>query len=175
MRASETAYKPALNGTSVSATRIIHRSLRASPPLAVGGEGVWLIDAAGQRYLDASGGAAVSCLGHGHPDVLAAMHAQIDRLAYAHTAFFTTEVGRDAGRPPGRKRAGGPGAASISSRGGSEAMEAALKLARQYFVESRPARAHAVHRAAARATTATRWARSRSAATSGAASSSRRC
>jgi hypothetical protein len=56
-------------------------SLRSTPPVAVGGEGVWLIDADGKRYLDASGGAAVSCLGHGHPDVLAAMHAQIDRLA----------------------------------------------------------------------------------------------
>jgi NAD(P)-dependent dehydrogenase (short-subunit alcohol dehydrogenase family) len=49
-------------------------------------------DAAGRRYIDASGGAAVSCLGHGHPDVLAAMHRQIDQLAYAHTSFFTTEV-----------------------------------------------------------------------------------
>ena len=54
-------------------TKIIHRSLRATPPVAVGGEGVCLIDAAGKRYLDASGGAAVSCLGHGHPDVIAAM------------------------------------------------------------------------------------------------------
>mgnify|MGYP000978017784 CR=1 FL=1 len=61
-------------------------------PVAVRGEGIALIDAAGKRYLDASGGAAVSCLGHGHPDVIAAMHAQLDRLAYAHTSFFTTEV-----------------------------------------------------------------------------------
>lgn len=53
--------------------------------MAVKGHGVWLEDAAGKRYIDASGGAAVSCLGHGHTDVLAAMHAQIDKLAYAHT------------------------------------------------------------------------------------------
>ena len=46
----------------------------------------------GKRYIDASGGAAVSCLGHGHPAVLAALHEQLDALAYAHTGFFTTEV-----------------------------------------------------------------------------------
>ncbi len=74
-------------------THVLHPGLRATPPVAVGGEGVWLIDAQGKRYLDASGGAAVSCLGHGHPDVIAAMHAQIDALAYAHTGFFTTPVG----------------------------------------------------------------------------------
>ena len=73
-------------------SHIIHRSLRAVPRTAVSAQGVWITDAQGHRYLDASGGAAVSCLGHGHPDVLAAMHAQIDRLAYAHTGFFTSEV-----------------------------------------------------------------------------------
>ena len=61
-------------------------------PVAVSGFGVEIVDAEGRRYLDASGGAAVSCLGHGHPDVLAAMHKQLDALAYAHTAFFTTEA-----------------------------------------------------------------------------------
>ena len=73
-------------------THVFHRSLLTTPPVAVRGQGLWLEDAAGQRYIDASGGAAVSCLGHGHPDVLAAMHRQIDQLAYAHTSFFTTEV-----------------------------------------------------------------------------------
>ena len=72
-------------------THIIHRHLHVTPPVAVGGRGVFLVDADGKDYLDASGGAAVSCLGHGHPAVTAAMHAQIDRLAYAHTSFFTTE------------------------------------------------------------------------------------
>ena len=69
--------------------------------------GVWLTDSTGKQYLDASGGAAVSCLGHGHPDVLAAMHAQIDRLAYAHTSFFTTEVAEELGAAPDRARARG--------------------------------------------------------------------
>ena len=61
-------------------------------PVAVSGSGVEIVDAQGRRYLDASGGAAVSCLGHGHPDVLAAMHKQLNALAYAHTSFFTTEA-----------------------------------------------------------------------------------
>jgi adenosylmethionine-8-amino-7-oxononanoate aminotransferase len=73
-------------------SRILHRSLRQTPPVAVGGQGIYLQDSQGKTYIDASGGAAVSSLGHGHPDVIAAMHAQIDRCAYAHTAFFTTEV-----------------------------------------------------------------------------------
>ena len=52
-------------------------------PIAVSGSGVEIVDAEGRRYLDASGGAAVSCLGHGHPDVLAAMRRQLDTIAYA--------------------------------------------------------------------------------------------
>jgi len=115
-------------------THVIHRSLRATPPVAVGGEGVWLIDADGRRYLDASGGAAVSCLGHGHPDVIAAMHAQIDALAYAHTGFFTSEPAEQlADHLAARAPDGMTNVYFVS--GGSEAMEAALKLARQHFVE----------------------------------------
>ena len=75
-------------------SQILHRQLRGQYPVAVSGHGCWITDASGKRYLDASGGAAVSCLGHGHPDVLAAMHAQIDALAYAHTSFFSTESPR---------------------------------------------------------------------------------
>ena len=73
-------------------TRILHRQIHVNYPTAVGGKGIELIDAEGRRYIDASGGAAVSCLGHGHPDVLAALHAQLDKLAYAHTSFFTTDA-----------------------------------------------------------------------------------
>src|SRR5438067_12779095 len=115
-------------------SRIIHRSLRSTPPRAVSCAGITITDADGRTYIDASGGAAVSCLGHGHPDVLAAMHAQIDRVAYAHTSFFTTEVAEalaDAlvdGAPPGLAHV-------YLVSGGSEAVEAALKLARQYMVE----------------------------------------
>lgn len=129
-----------------SESRILHRSLRGQYPLAVSGRGCFLTDASGKSYLDASGGAAVSCLGHQHPDVLAAMHAQIDRLAYAHTSFFSTPVAEElaealiAGAPRGFSHV-------YLVSGGSEAMEAALKLARQYFVEiGQPARAKFIAR-----------------------------
>ncbi len=115
-------------------SHIIHRSLRAVPRTAVSAQGVWITDAKGHRYLDASGGAAVSCLGHGHPDVLAAMHAQIDRLAYAHTGFFTSEVSEALAVQLARTAPAGLDQVYFVS-GGSEAVEASLKLARQYFVE----------------------------------------
>lgn len=116
-------------------SHILHRSLRSTLPTAVSAKGVRIVDQQGREYLDGSGGAAVSCLGHGHPEVLAAMHAQIDRVAYAHTSFFTTDVAEEladtliADAPTGMTHA-------YLVAGGSEAMEAALKLARQYFVES---------------------------------------
>lgn len=127
-------------------THVLHRQLRDPLPTAVGGEGVYLIDADGRRFIDASGGAAVSCLGHGHRDVIAAMHAQIDRIAYAHTSFFTTEVAEQlADHLIARAPAGMSHAYFVS--GGSEAIEAALKMARQYFVEiGQPQRAHFIAR-----------------------------
>ncbi len=127
-------------------TQVMHRQLQTTPPVAVGGQGVWLQDAQGRRYIDASGGAAVSCLGHGHPDVLAAMHAQLERLAYAHTSFFTTEVAEQlAARLVAAAPAGTSHTYFVS--GGSEAVEAALKMARQYFVEiGQPQREHFIAR-----------------------------
>lgn len=103
-------------------------------PVAVGGEGCFLIDAAGKRYLDASGGAAVSCLGHGHPEVTAAVKAQLDEIAFAHTGFFTSKPAETlatllADHAPGDLQR------VYFVSGGSEAMEASIKLARQYFVE----------------------------------------
>jgi adenosylmethionine-8-amino-7-oxononanoate aminotransferase len=115
-------------------SRILHRSLSATLPVAVSGQGVYITDREGRRYLDACGGAAVSCLGHGHPEVLAAMHAQIDKIAYAHTSFFTTEVAEELADLLIADAPKGIGHAYFVS-GGSEAMESALKLARQYFVE----------------------------------------
>jgi adenosylmethionine-8-amino-7-oxononanoate aminotransferase len=115
-------------------------------PVAVSGSRIEIVDADGRRYLDASGGAAVSCLGHGHPDVLAAMHKQLDALAYAHTAFFTTEV---AERLADRLIEDAPAGLSrvYLVSGGSEAIEAALKMARQYFVEiGEPERRHVIAR-----------------------------
>lgn len=130
----------------MTSTRVLHRSLRATPPVAQRGQGVWLYDQSGRAYLDGSGGAAVSCLGHNHPDVQAAMHAQIDALAYAHTSFFTTEPAEElAARLVEDAPAGTSHAYFVS--GGSEAIEAALKMARQYFVEiGQPERRHIVAR-----------------------------
>ena len=131
---------------SSASTRVMHRQLQRVPPTAVRGEGVFLFDAQGKSYLDASGGAAVSCLGHAHPKVLAAMHTQIDQLAYAHTSFFTTEVAeRLADRLIDTAPEGTSHVYFVS--GGSEAVEAALKMARQYFVEiGQPQRQHFIAR-----------------------------
>src|SRR5438445_3927513 len=115
-------------------TRVLHRRIAHSYPFAVSGHGVNIRDSAGREYIDASGGAAVSCLGHSHPAVLAAMHAQIDKLAYAHTSFFTTRVAEELGDDLVEHAPDGVSHVYFVS-GGSEAIEAALKLARQYFVE----------------------------------------
>src|SRR3712207_6073051 len=115
-------------------TRVLHRTLGQSYPVAESGEGMVIRDTQGREYIDASGGAAVSCLGHSHPDVLAAMRTQLDKLAYAHTSFFTTEVAEELGDDLVAHAPEGISHVYFVS-GGSEAIEAALKLARQYFVE----------------------------------------
>jgi adenosylmethionine-8-amino-7-oxononanoate aminotransferase len=128
-------------------THVLHRSIAQAYPVAAGGEGIRIYDKSGKEYIDASGGAAVSCLGHGHPDVLAAMHAQIDTIAYAHTSFFTTEVAEELGQDLVAHAPAGISHAYFVS-GGSEAIEAALKMARQYFVErGEPQRRHFIGRA----------------------------
>ena len=115
-------------------TRVLHRSSTATPPCAVRGEGIYIFDQNGKNYLDACGGAAVSCLGHSDPDVRAAMHAQIDQIAYAHSGFFSSDAMEEladelvANAPAGMDKV-------YFVSGGSEATEAALKMARQYFLE----------------------------------------
>ena len=103
-------------------------------PRAMGGDGCWIIDETGRRYLDASGGAAVSCLGHSNEKIRAALTAQVGSLAYAHTRYFTTapmeelaDLLVDAAPDPLSK--------VWFTSGGSEAIEAALKITRQYFFE----------------------------------------
>ena len=115
-------------------SHVIHRSFRNTPATAVSGLGVTLRDSLGREYLDGSSGAAVSILGHGHPDVIAAMHAQIDRLNYAHTSFFTTEIAEELADELIRSAPQGLSDVYFVS-GGSEAVEAALKMTRQYFLE----------------------------------------
>ncbi len=131
---------------TAAATHVFHRQLQHTPPVAVRGKGVYLTDTQGKSYLDASGGAAVSCLGHAHPDVLAAMHVQIDKLAYAHTSFFTTDVAEELADTLIDNAPAGMSHVYFVS-GGSEAMEAAMKMARQYFVEiGQPQRSHFIAR-----------------------------
>ena len=115
-------------------THVLHRQIGQSYPVASSGHGIAIRDATGKEYIDASGGAAVSCLGHSHPDVLRAMREQLDRLAYAHTSFFTTEAAEELADELIAHAPEGMGHVLLVS-GGSEAIEAALKLARQYFVE----------------------------------------
>jgi len=127
-------------------SRVLHRSLRESPPKAIGGEGVYLFAEDGRRVIDASGGAAVSCLGHQHPRVIAAMAKQASTLVYAHTAFFSSEPAEAlAERLVGHEPGGLAYAYFVS--GGSEAIEASIKLARQYFIErGEPQRQHFIAR-----------------------------
>ncbi|MGH6680629.1 MAG: aminotransferase class III-fold pyridoxal phosphate-dependent enzyme, partial [Bradyrhizobium sp.] len=103
-------------------------------PRAVAGEGVYILDAEGKRYLDASGGAAVSCLGHSHQATVRAIQTQITSLPFAHTGFFTNEPMEELAAiltdaAPGDLRK------AYFVSGGSEGVEAALKLARQYAIE----------------------------------------
>ncbi|MGI9201131.1 MAG: aspartate aminotransferase family protein [Woeseiaceae bacterium] len=114
-------------------SNVFYRSDGYNYPVATRGEGVYLYDADGNEYLDGCGGAAVSCLGHGHPEVIAAIKAQLDQIAYAHTAFFTNEpqeqlAARLAERFPVTD------ARIYFVSGGSEANETAIKLARQYWL-----------------------------------------
>jgi adenosylmethionine-8-amino-7-oxononanoate aminotransferase len=115
-------------------SRVFHRDARRAPPVAVRGEGVYLFDAAGRRYLDASGGVAVSCLGHSHPAVIAAIEGQLRALPWVHSGFFTTHAAEELAEALIASAPAGLGKVWYTS-GGSEAMEAALKLARQYHVE----------------------------------------
>ena len=124
-------------------TKVFHRHSRKDPPVAVSGEGCYLYDAEGKSYLDGSGGAAVSCLGHGDRDVIDAVKAQMDSLAFAHTGFFSSEPAEElaelliAHAPAGMSHV-------YFVSGGSEAVEAALKLARQYAVETGETSRHRV-------------------------------
>ena len=115
-------------------SHVFHRNARTEYPVAVGGAGPYLIDSAGNRYLDASGGAAVSCVGHGHPAVIEAIREQAGKLAYAHTSFFTSEPA-EALADWLIEAADGAYERVYFVSGGSEGIEAALKLGRQYYLE----------------------------------------
>ncbi len=125
---------------------VFPRKISAPPVKAVSSEGCYIIDETGKRYFDGSGGAAVSCLGHGDPEIIAAIKDQTEKLAFAHTGFFTSDPAEELAdllishAPEGLDRV-------YFVSGGSEAVEAALKLARQFHVENgEPQRRHVIAR-----------------------------
>ena len=127
-------------------SRLLHRKVNRAYPVAVSGEGLYLRGDDQRAYLDACGGAAVSCLGHGHPHVTAAIERQLRAVDYVHTSFFSSEPAERLAEhlikhaPPGITHV------SLVS-GGSEAMESALKLARQTAIErGEPQRRHVISR-----------------------------
>jgi hypothetical protein len=130
----------------MNGSHVFGRHTKAQMPTVVGGDGVWLIDSDAKHYIDASGGAAVSSLGHSNRYVLEAAKAQLDKIAFAHTGFFTSEAVEKLSdklislAPVGIDRV-------YLVSGGSEAVEASIKLARQYFLEiGQPERKHIISR-----------------------------
>ncbi|MGH1414195.1 MAG: aspartate aminotransferase family protein [Pelagimonas sp.] len=115
-------------------SHVFSRHTQNQPPLVSHGDGPYLFDKQGKAYLDGSGGAAVSCLGHSDPHVTAAIRAQLDKVAFAHTGFFTSDPAEALAEKLIRHAPSGLDRVYFVS-GGSEAVEAALKLARQYFLE----------------------------------------
>ena len=115
-------------------THIFHRQLKTAMPVAVKGDGPYIVDTDGKQYLDACGGAAVSCLGHSHPRVTQAIKDQVDQIAFAHTGFFTSQPAEELANHLTDHAPDGLDHVYFVS-GGSEAVEAGLKLARQYFLE----------------------------------------
>ncbi|MEM6464365.1 MAG: aspartate aminotransferase family protein [Pseudomonadota bacterium] len=115
-------------------SHVFPRHTKADLPTVARGEGCYLFDKSGKRYLDGSGGAAVSCLGHGDLEIAEAIRGQLDKVAFAHTGFFTSEPAEElaellaANAPDGIEKV-------YFVSGGSEAVEAAIKLARQYHLE----------------------------------------
>ncbi len=127
-------------------SHVFHRNPKQQLDFAVRGQGIELFDQNNKAYIDASGGAAVSCLGHGHPVVIQSIKDQLDQIAYAHSSFFTTRAAEDLADFLAQRSPGDLNHVYFLS-GGSEAVEAALKLARQYFVEvGQPTRRHFIAR-----------------------------
>ncbi|UYV36519.1 aspartate aminotransferase family protein [Rhodobacteraceae bacterium D3-12] len=125
---------------------VFPRHSKSQPLVIAGGNGVYLFDRSGKSYLDGSGGAAVSCLGHGDAHVTQAIKDQLDKIAFAHTGFFTSAPAESLADKLISLAPGSLDRVYFVS-GGSEAMEAALKLARQYFIEKgAPERQHIIAR-----------------------------
>ena len=127
-------------------SHIFPRSIAAPPVKAVSAKGCYIYDEAGKRYFDGSGGAAVSCLGHGDQAVIEAIKDQADTLAFAHTGFFTSDPAERLADVLIEHAPGDIDRVYLVS-GGSEAVEAAIKLARQFHLENgEPQRRHLIAR-----------------------------
>ena len=109
--------------------------MKTLPPAATSAQGCYIYDKSGKSYLDGSGGAAVSCLGHGDPDIISAIKSQADQLSFAHTSFFTSEPAEELTELLIKYAPGDLDRVYLVS-GGSEATEAAIKLARQFHIEN---------------------------------------
>src|ERR1700739_2841962 len=135
--------------TATHTTSLFSRNLRKQYPIAVRGEGCWIFDADGRRYLDASGQAAVVSIGHGVQEIGRAMAEPSGQIAFAPTTHFHSEpaeklAARILAIAPRNFRNGGR---VYFTSGGSEATETAIKLARQYFLERKePSRYRVVSR-----------------------------
>jgi adenosylmethionine-8-amino-7-oxononanoate aminotransferase len=120
-----------------SNSALFPRNFRKSYPIAVRGEGCWIIDQSGRRLLDASGQAAVVSIGHGVPEIGRAMAEQSSQIAFAHTTQFHSEPAEKLAKrllalaPPNFH----PDGRVYFTSGGSEATETAIKLARQFHLE----------------------------------------
>jgi len=124
-------------------SHVFPRHTKATLPIAVKGEGVYLIDQQGKQYFDGSGGAAVSCLGHGDVEIIDAIKAQLDHMEFAHTGFFNSDAAESVADLLIQNAPGNLDRVYLVS-GGSEAMEAAIKLARQYYLEIGQPKRHRV-------------------------------
>ena len=124
---------------------IFHRHLHTEYPLATKGDRCHIIDSNGKRYFDA-GDAAVSCLGHSNDAANNAIKDQLNNIAFAHSGFFTNQPMEELADYLTRKAPGNLSKTYFVS-GGSEAIEASLKMARQYFLEiGQPQRKHFIAR-----------------------------
>src|SRR6516165_11767920 len=124
--------------TALHSSSLFSRNFRKDYPVAVRGEGSWIIASDGRRYLDAAGQAAVVSIGHGVAEIGRAMAEQAAQIAFAHTSQFHNEpaeklASRLLALAPANFRNGGR---VYFTSGGSEATETALKLVRQYHVET---------------------------------------
>ena len=115
-------------------SQIFHKLTRSLPPNAAYGNGSYVYDDQNREYIDACGGAAVSCLGYNHPAIIRAIQKQAEQLIYVHSSFFTSSPAESLAEklaslaPSALKRV-------VLMSGGSEGMETSFKLARQYYFE----------------------------------------